>query len=528
MGIENYGSSYFSFLGGETLTLYGANNNEAYLRAGSNDSLSSTAIITPNLSATIISATTYLNLPSGTATWNANQLQGINVSSTAPSVGQALVYDGNGWEPSTLPVGGGGATPFGSNYQFQFYNNGALSSVSGFTWDPNLFGGRLVVSSPIAGLNVYGNIYGNAVESGDKFTLYGLGTSQDIKMSPASSLSASKFEIQNLSATTLSAATYLNLPVSSHNQLTNLDANDHPQYVLSSTNNTLSSLVSNIQTSSNNLSGVVGSHIASSDVHFTSGSLSGYYAASSWVNSNYSPTSHNHSFSALSGLSDTQITSPALSSVLKWNGSIWVAAPDATGTGGAGSPGGPNTSVQFNNNGSFSGTSDFNYTASSQTLIVPTISATTYQNLPKDWTLVLKTANQTTISNTTLVDDTALNFTMEANATYAIRLEVYFNTNATADFKYGFRGTQAAADVHIRRDAIVGGGTGYSTIAISTAYNTAGTSLAGTGTDGYISLSGFIENGASPSTFYFTWAQNTSNATDSTVFKGSYLEYCKV
>jgi len=231
--------------------------------------------------------------------------------------------------------------------------------------------------------------------------------------------------------------------------------------------------------------------------------------------------------SQLEGVTVTS-TAPTTGQALVYNGSEWQPSSLPTGGAGSTSPGGLDKSVQFNNNGSFSGTSDFNYTASSQRLSVPTISATTYENLPKDWTLVLKTANQTTISNTTLVDDTHLNFTMEANQVYSIRLEAYFNTNATADFKYGFRGTQAATDVHLRRDAIVGGGTGYTTIGISTAYNTAGTALAGTGTDGYVSLAGFIENGANPSTFYFTWAQNTSNATNTTVFKGSYLEYCKV
>jgi hypothetical protein len=43
--------------------------------------------------------------------------------------------------------------------------------------------------------------------------------------------------------------------------------------------------------------------------------------------------------SALSGLSDTLITSTSLRSLLKWNGTKWVAATDQTG-GGGGSPGG--------------------------------------------------------------------------------------------------------------------------------------------------------------------------------------------
>jgi len=58
--------------------------------------------------------------------------------------------------------------------------------------------------------------------------------------------------------------------------------------------------------------------------------------------------------SALSGLSDTLITSPALSSVLKWNGTKWVPATDQTGGGGGSPPGGTVPgAIQFLN-----GTSD--------------------------------------------------------------------------------------------------------------------------------------------------------------------------
>lgn len=46
-----------------------------------------------------ISATEYLNLPSSIATWNANKLQGVTVTSTAPVATQHLEYDGTSWKP---------------------------------------------------------------------------------------------------------------------------------------------------------------------------------------------------------------------------------------------------------------------------------------------------------------------------------------------------------------------------------------------------------------------------------------------
>ena len=112
-----------------------------------------------------------------------------------------------------------------------------------------------------------------------------------------------------------------------HGSLAGLGDNDHPQYVLSATNLTLSNTVTGhiadstihftagsltstyattaslgnyvLTSTNNNLSTTVADHIASASVHFTSGSLSGYYAASSWVDANYAPINHSHNQYAL-------------------------------------------------------------------------------------------------------------------------------------------------------------------------------------------------------------------------------------
>ena len=58
-----------------------------------------TTIKGTSVSSTTVSATTYLNLPSGVATWNANKLQGVTVTSTTPVATQHLEYDGTSWKP---------------------------------------------------------------------------------------------------------------------------------------------------------------------------------------------------------------------------------------------------------------------------------------------------------------------------------------------------------------------------------------------------------------------------------------------
>src|SRR3990167_4157559 len=60
--------------------------------------------------------------------FNASALQGYSVSSTAPSTGQSLTWDGNGWIPSTIAGGGGGGE---TNTASNLLGIGLFSSKSG-------------------------------------------------------------------------------------------------------------------------------------------------------------------------------------------------------------------------------------------------------------------------------------------------------------------------------------------------------------------------------------------------------------
>jgi hypothetical protein len=82
--------------------------NTNYINA-SGDSVNA-AFYFQTLSATTVSATNYFNLPSGVATWNANKLQGYDISAVAPSNDQVLKYNStlSAWVPGTDNTGGGG------------------------------------------------------------------------------------------------------------------------------------------------------------------------------------------------------------------------------------------------------------------------------------------------------------------------------------------------------------------------------------------------------------------------------------
>jgi len=159
---------------------------------------------------------------------------------------------------------------------------------------------------------------------------------------------------------------------------------------------------------------------ATTAAYATTASL-GAYETTSYARNNYSLTSHNHSFSALSGLSDVMVTAtPTFAQSLVWNGSKW--SPSSVGgAAGAGTPGGSNTQIQYNNGGSFGGTAALIWNNSTLllsgtniaalNLSAGTISATTYQNLPNFAT----TANSVTSFQGTSVFET----TGYARNTYA-------------------------------------------------------------------------------------------------------------
>ena len=84
----------------------GGSNNQIQYNSGGG-LVGSPALTWDNSTSTLVSkqlsATTYLNLPSGTAIWNANKIQGYDVTGDAPAVGSLFIYNfpngaANAWQ----------------------------------------------------------------------------------------------------------------------------------------------------------------------------------------------------------------------------------------------------------------------------------------------------------------------------------------------------------------------------------------------------------------------------------------------
>jgi len=141
------------------------------------------------------------------------------------------------------------------------------------------------------------------------------------------------------------------------------------------------------------------------------------------------------------------------------------------------------------------------------------------------WTTVKKTADESVSLDTTLSTDGTLQFTATANKTYAVRGRIWFSTAATPDFKYrfAFAGTSMWI-LHTSYPA------GSSTPTVTNDNATPGTTVAllGAAYGGYIEFDGVLVCDGSARVLGFQWAQNTSDAANTTVNAGSYLEYIQV
>lgn len=142
-----------------------------------------------------------------------------------------------------------------------------------------------------------------------------------------------------------------------------------------------------------------------------------------------------------------------------------------------------------------------------------------------EFTVILKTETETVSSDATLSDDASLLFRVNAGERAVAKLKVFFDTGATPDFQFRINGPSTPTEVVIRGHYVAVGNTN-DTDFVHTAF---GTTVAVTGTGG--TTGGYIEaiinliNGSNDGNVIFQWAQNTSNASNTSVLSGSHIEY---
>ena len=137
------------------------------------------------------------------------------------------------------------------------------------------------------------------------------------------------------------------------------------------------------------------------------------------------------------------------------------------------------------------------------------------------WTTIYKTSDETIQSDSTIGNDNTLFLTITAGIRYRIILDVFYTSNAAADFKWSVGGP-AVTRFLMEYSDLVNGGT-----RIDDTVNTDPGEIShttATGAANHIWAYALIEP-SSTGTFAFEWAQAASSATDTTVQRGSYLAY---
>ena len=145
-----------------------------------------------------------------------------------------------------------------------------------------------------------------------------------------------------------------------------------------------------------------------------------------------------------------------------------------------------------------------------------------------EWAIVFKTADES-LQNNTFQDDDHLSFAVAANTKYAWRCHIHYNTPSAADFKVQWTGPASPTLVRVFIAGMAPDGTTWVGTGIMTTFSSPVAILgAGANTAGYVEFSGVLQNGANAGTVHFQWAQNTTTASDTTVYAGSHIDYAIV
>lgn len=148
------------------------------------------------------------------------------------------------------------------------------------------------------------------------------------------------------------------------------------------------------------------------------------------------------------------------------------------------------------------------------------------------WRRVLKTADQTKASDTTLANDNTLTINLAASTRYTIRARVFLGiANAAMDYKYqwNYSGTTSGVRI-VTKHNVCGAASGTDNQTVNFQNSLPYTSGGVTGTTSGIAVleMELVILTNSSGTFAFQWAQNSSDAANMTVYAGSYLEYLVV
>ena len=145
----------------------------------------------------------------------------------------------------------------------------------------------------------------------------------------------------------------------------------------------------------------------------------------------------------------------------------------------------------------------------------------------RTWVTTVKLETETRNSTATVADDAELSIAVEASKLYLMRGFIVFSTATVPDFKFEIDGpaSPTSVTVHGHYNPV---GSPTDTSFLDNAFNTSYSVLGSSTGEGVIHFDVRLDNGSNAGEVTLQWAQNTSDAGDTSVLAGSYIEVMTV
>lgn len=383
-----------------------------------------------------------------TAQWNASQLRGVNISTSTPTTGQVLKFDGTNWSPGTDVSGGGsGALDDLTDVVLTSPSNGQVLKFNGTNWvngTDNTGGGGggalddltdVVISSPSSGqvLKYDGTNWINDTDStgGGSTPIASTSTTGTVKVNSntADPVVYRVSEVDSLLSSKLNTADR-----GAANGVASLDSSGLVPDAQIPSSITRDSELTAHTSLTNNPHSVTAAQVGNSTAQWNADKLQGVSVSSTapttgqvlkyngtvWIPSTDSTGGGGGN---LDDLGDVTISSPSSGQVLKYNGSAWVNDADATGGGGS---------------------ADYTQVLGGVGrwyVLLPGVSALTSSNSQQNQLRLTPIIVEKTID----VDGIGVNLTSAAAAGNTVRLGLFSSTNLVPDALLVDAGTTSTA-----------------------------------------------------------------------------------
>lgn len=144
------------------------------------------------------------------------------------------------------------------------------------------------------------------------------------------------------------------------------------------------------------------------------------------------------------------------------------------------------------------------------------------------WRVTTKKEDETRSTSDTLAADAELFFAALKYRLYRFRFVVWYTTAAAADFKFSINGPGSPSLVRLTTAHIAPGGSAFAGVGLQEAFGFGPSAITAGAGGGYVVVEGLLQNGANDGGVAFEWAQNTSDAGNTIVRAGSYVQYTDV